>query len=86
MKTRYIVRGITALAATLLLQACGGRPQEGGGSAGEVPESTVFDPMTEAPGRVQQQLDATREGHERALEEQIETSEDAPRPSSGGDE
>ncbi|MFO1376617.1 MAG: hypothetical protein U1F14_06415 [Steroidobacteraceae bacterium] len=86
MTTRYIVRGITALAAALLLQACGGRSQDEGGSAGEVPESTVLDPMTRAPGRVQRRLDATREGHERALEEQIEASEDAPRPSSGGDE
>ena len=86
MTTRHIVRGLTALAAALLLQACGGSPQDGGGSTGEVPESTVLDPMTRAPGRVQQRLDATREGHERALEEQIEASEDAPRPSSGGDE
>lgn len=85
MTTRYVLRGFTVLAAALLLQACGGKPQDGGGSAGEVPESTVFDPMTQAPGRVQRQLDATREGHERALEEQIEASEDAPRSSSGGE-
>lgn len=86
MTTRCIVRGLTVLAATLPLLACGAKPQDEGGATNEAGESTVFDPMTQAPGRVQERLDASREGHERALEEQIQASEDAPRSSSGGEE
>lgn len=61
--------------AALLFAACGGGAPAEDDAGGSAPVETVFDPLTTAPGRVEQRLDADREGHEQALEDQINASE-----------
>lgn len=75
MTANLLKRGGLAI-AVLLLAACGGAEPAGDTeAAGSAPAETVFDPLTTAPGRVEQRLDADREGHEQALEDQINASE-----------
>jgi hypothetical protein len=71
----------------VLLHGCGGASRDADEPADQPADApTVLDPLIAAPGRVQQGLDASREGHEQALERAIEASEDAPAPSAADGE
>jgi hypothetical protein len=78
MKPGILPRALTVLVAAATLHGCGGESRDADEARDRSPEPTVFDPLTQAPGQVQQRLDASREGHEQALEDQISASEDAP--------
>ena len=86
MKTGFFVPVLTGLGGRLALGGCGGGAEDDASAGDEPPAETVFDPLTQAPGRVQQSLDASREGHEQALEQQLEASEGAPAAGDAGNE
>jgi ABC-type glycerol-3-phosphate transport system substrate-binding protein len=66
-----------ALAALAALAACGG-DQEAAAPEEREPVETVFDDMIGTQDKAQQRLDAAREGHRDALEQQLSESEGSP--------
>ena len=76
MKPGSSMKVLVSLAVVALLAGCG---RESRDAAEDIDESaaaeTVLDSVTQAPELAQQQLDAAREGHEQALEAQLEASE-----------
>ncbi len=75
MKPGLFVQILATLAVIAQLPGCGGGSQDAAEAVGEPAAETVLDPLMQAPGRAQQRLDAAREGHDRALDAQIEASE-----------
>lgn len=75
MNARSVKLGALSVALLLLAACGGGETADDREEAGSQPAETVFDPLTTAPGRVEQRLDASREGHEQALDDQINASE-----------
>jgi hypothetical protein len=65
------------VAAVVLLAACGGG-QDPEAAEEREPVETVFDDMIGTQDKAQQRLDAAREGHREALEQQLEASEGGP--------
>lgn len=77
MKPELFVQILVALAVILQLPGCDRESENAEGAVDEPAAETVLDPLMQAPARTQQSLDAAREGHERALDAQIEASEGA---------
>jgi hypothetical protein len=73
------------LLACLLLCACSGPGGDTDREHEALPEETVFDPLTSAPGKVQSSVDDSLDLHERALDDQIDASEGVAAGSAAGE-